>query len=109
MKNILRISVLCGVTLLAGTLTAAHAQSAATARNPKVELCIGCHGIANYKSTYPEVYRVPKIAGQSGKYIENALKAYRSGERQHPSMRGIAGGLNDQDIASLAAYYAAQK
>ena len=68
-------------------------------------MCIGCHGIPEYKASFPSVYRVPKIAGQSAKYIENALNAYKKGERSHPTMRGIAGSLTDQDIADLAAYY----
>ena len=68
-------------------------------------MCVGCHGIPGYKTAFPVVYSVPKIAGQSAKYIENALIAYRKGERTHPSMRGIAGSLSDQDIADLAAYY----
>jgi cytochrome c553 len=45
------------------------------------------------------------ITGQSGKYIELSLQAYRKGERSHPSMRAIAGSLTDQDIADLAALY----
>ena len=53
-------------------------------------MCIGCHGIPGYKATFPEVYPVPMIGGQSAKYIENALNAYKKGERKHPSMRGIA-------------------
>src|SRR5881392_664808 len=67
--------------------------------------CIGCHGIPGYKTAFPEVYHVPKIAGQQPAYLINALKAYRSGERSHPSMRGIAASLSDQDMADLAAYY----
>ena len=39
------------------------------------------------------VYSVPMIHGQCGKYIENALNAYRSGDRDHPTMRAIAGSL----------------
>jgi cytochrome c553 len=35
-----------------------------------------------------------------------ALKAYKSGERSHPSMVGIAGSLSEQDMEDLAAYYA---
>jgi cytochrome c553 len=34
------------------------------------------------------------------------LKDYRSGERNHPTMVGIAGTLSDEDIDALAAYYA---
>jgi cytochrome c553 len=36
----------------------------------------------------------------------HALHDYKSGARTHPSMRGIAATLSDQDIADLAAYYA---
>src|SRR4051812_26507372 len=70
-------------------------------------MCIGCHGIPGYKTAFPSVYHVPKIAGQQPAYIVNALKAYKSGERTHPSMRGIAASLSDQDMADLAAYYGA--
>jgi cytochrome c553 len=76
------------------------------AAKDKVSMCIGCHGIPNYKASFPHVYYVPKIAGQSEKYLSNALHAYKKGERDHPSMKGIAWSLKDQDIADLAAYYA---
>jgi cytochrome c553 len=49
------------------------------------------------------------LGGQSAKYIESALNAYKKGDRKNPSMRGIAAGLSDQDIADVAAYYAQQK
>ena len=68
-------------------------------------MCIGCHGIPGYKTAFPSVYHVPKIAGQQPAYIISALKAYKSGDRSHPSMRGIAASLTDQDMADLAAYY----
>src|SRR4249920_3935333 len=58
------------------------------AHRNKIAMCIGCHGIPGYKTAFPEVYHVPKIAGQQPAYIVNALKAYKSGERSHPSMRG---------------------
>jgi cytochrome c553 len=76
------------------------------AAKAKVSMCIGCHGIPGYRASFPEVYRVPKIAGQSDKYIQVALRAYASGERTHPSMNAISKSLSDQDIADLAAYYA---
>jgi cytochrome c553 len=71
----------------------------------KLAMCIGCHGIPGYKTAYPVVYHVPKIYGQQQAYIVKALQAYRSGERSHPSMRGIARSLSDADMADLAAYY----
>jgi cytochrome c553 len=70
-------------------------------------ICIGCHGIPGYKTAFPEVYHVPRIAGQQPGYIVSALKAYKSGQRSHPSMRGVAASLTDDDMAALAAYYGA--
>jgi cytochrome c553 len=72
-------------------------------------MCIGCHGIPGYKTAFPAVYHVPKIAGQQPAYIVNALKAYKSGERLHPSMRGIAASLTDEDMKELADYYGGGK
>jgi cytochrome c553 len=71
----------------------------------KNAMCIGCHGIEGYQASFPQIYKVPKISGQNAKYIAAALDAYRKGDRKHPSMRGIAGSLTDQDIADLAVFY----
>lgn len=94
------------------TVTAAMAQAPAgdaKAGAQKIQMCQGCHGIDGWRTAYPEVYHVPKIAGQHPTYFVNALKAYKSGERKHPSMRGIAASLSDTDMANLAAYYAEAK
>ena len=74
------------------------------ARN-KVSMCIGCHSLPGYRSSFPEVYSVPMIAGQNAKYIEMALSEYKSGMRSHLTMVGIAKSLSEQDIADVAAYY----
>ena len=88
---------------------AAAIVGSAEAGAKKNSMCIGCHGIAEYKTAFPTVYRVPKINSQSEKYIVSALNAYKSGERNHPSMVGISRSLSDQDMADLAAYYANKK
>ena len=44
----------------------------------KIAMCIGCHGIMGYQASFPEVYKVPKIAGQSAKYIAAALTPTRA-------------------------------
>ncbi|MGE4050758.1 MAG: cytochrome c, partial [Piscinibacter sp.] len=58
-----------------------------------------------YQASFPEIHKVPMISGQSGKYIVAALNAYKKGERKHPTMRGIAASLTDQDMADLGAFY----
>jgi len=73
-----------------------------------ISMCTGCHTIPGYQASFPRVYRVPKIGGQSAKYIEAALTAYKKGERNHPTMKVIAEGLNDQQIADIAAYYSSR-
>lgn len=106
MKKILVLLALAGVANLSA---AAEVVGNAANAKTKVEMCIGCHGIPGYKATFPELYQVPMIGGQSAKYIENALNAYKKGDRKHPTMRGIAASLSEQDIADVAAYYSQQK
>ena len=108
------------LSLLPAIVALAFAQSAAaqeaktavavssTGVEVPVSMCIGCHSIPGYQASFPYVYRVPKIGGQSAQYIEAALKAYRQGARNHPSMMAVAKGLTDQQITAVAAYYAAR-
>ena len=108
MKNTLSALALAGLMSL-GLSAPAAAQDLKgdiKAAEGKIAMCIGCHGIPGYQASFPEIHRVPMISGQSAKYIANALVAYQKGERKHPTMRGIAGSLSDQDIADLSAYYA---
>ena len=109
---------------VASVTAAAHAQATAAAPqkpaaaapapsgakssiDAKVAMCIGCHGIKGYQASFPEVYRVPMISGQSAKYIVAALTAYKNGDRKHPTMRGIAETLTEQDMNEIAAHYEA--
>jgi cytochrome c553 len=104
------LSSLFVVFVASVTAPGAYAQELtgdAKAGEGKIAMCIGCHGIKGYQASFPEVYKVPMISGQGAKYIAAALHAYQKGERKHPSMRGIAEGLSDQDIVDVAAYYEA--
>ena len=92
---------------LAGFSQGALAQDA-KAGEKKIAMCIGCHGIPGYQASFPEVHKVPMIAGQGAKYIIAALNAYQKGERKHPTMRAIAASLSEQDMADIAAFYSQQ-
>lgn len=96
------------VALATGTALAQDIQGNAQAGAGKVAMCIGCHSIPGYQASFPEVHKVPMISGQGAGYISAALHAYQKGERRHPTMRGIADTLTDQDIADVAAFYAGQ-
>ncbi len=96
-----KLVVVTGAMLLAPL---AQAQDPAAGQK-KAATCIGCHGIPGYQASFPQVYRVPKIAGQNAKYITAALNAYKKGDRKHPTMRAVATALTDADMADLSAYY----
>ena len=98
---------------LACACAALSALTATAADNNKITIqnriaqCQGCHGIEGWKTAFPEVYPVPKLGGQNRAYIINALKAYKSGERDFATMHAIASDLSDKDMEEVAAYYGA--
>lgn len=104
MKKLLQISLALATAFVA---TGTQAQDV-KAGEKKVAMCIGCHGIVGYQASFPEIHKVPMIAGQNAKYIVSALQAYAKGERKHPTMRGIAGSLSEQDMNDVAAFYEQQ-
>jgi cytochrome c553 len=109
----LAVACVTGPVLAQAAPTPSAAQQAAapaegkTSINSKIAMCLGCHGIRGYQASFPEVYKVPMISGQSAKYIAAALAAYKNGDRKHPTMRAIATSLSEQDITEIAAYYEA--
>lgn len=105
-KLVLAQSALLAALALVQSSVAQAVEGNATDGRQKITQCIGCHGLGGYHASFPEVYRVPKIAGQNAKYIASALIAYQKGERRHPTMRGAASNLSEQDIADMSAYYA---
>ena len=109
MKTSIVYAIAC-CALASSTVAQAAEQAAGNADRgqTKSSMCVGCHNIPGYKTAFPSVYSVPKLDGQHGAYIVSALRAYKSGERKHPSMRAIAASLSDADMADLAAFYATQ-
>ena len=105
MNKLITKTFVLAVSFVTASVFAQDIQGDAKAGQSKNAMCTGCHGIQGYQASFPEVYKVPMISGQSAKYIVSSLNAYKKGDRKHPSMRGIAGTLTDQDIADLAAYY----
>lgn len=71
----------------------------------KAAMCVACHGATGI-SVLPDY---PNLAGQKAGYLQQALTAYRDGQRQHQIMAPMAQGLTDQDIADIAAFFAAQQ
>ena len=97
--------IVCVAVVLPALLVRALAAPDPVAQGrDKFVQCAACHGSDGRSTVIPQY---PKIAGQSGPYVINALKAYRDGRRQGTYaaiMTAVAKPLSDDDIANLAAY-----
>ena len=99
-----RTAVLVTALALAAMPLLAIAEGEIEAGRAKAYTCLGCHGVYGYRNAYPS-YRVPLLGGQHAAYIADALRAYQTGDRQHPTMRAVAATLSEQDIQDIAAYF----
>jgi cytochrome c553 len=92
------------VALATGLALALPAKAGdARAGRAKAIGCQACHGLDGL-SKHPEA---PNLAGQIENYLAKALAEYRRGERKNETMVIVAKDLGDEDIANLAAFYAA--
>jgi cytochrome c553 len=105
MRNLIFSALLLTSATLLSTAQNANASGDVETGKVKAYTCTGCHGIPGYKNVYP-TYKVPKIGGQNYEYLVIALKAYKAGERDHPTMALQAQALSDQDIEDISAYFA---
>ncbi|HEX3982930.1 MAG TPA: cytochrome c [Acidisoma sp.] len=90
-----------------GVAAAFHPGAAWAASPPPAmaPLCASCHGPQGVSASPT----IPNLAGQKAGYLENALSAYKAGQRQGgmaSMMNGIATHLSDSDITALSTYYA---
>jgi cytochrome c553 len=95
-----RTLALAILVLLAGA--PAEAGDAAAGRRKAVQ-CQTCHGLDGL-SKLPEA---PHLAGQPERYLVKSLDEYRTGARQNEMMSIVVKTLSEQDVADLAAFYAA--
>lgn len=102
MKSLLKLTV---VVLSLGMIGQAFAVTGdAEAGKKKAVTCGGCHGPDGNSG----IAINPKLAGQSEKYLIKQINDFKSGKRKNAVMAAQVGGLKEQDIADISAYYASQ-
>ena len=101
--------LILGLAALVVTSSFAQAAGDITAGRIVMEKCQSCHGKDGLGRKMPVGGEAPNIAGQKYDYLVHALKAYKAGERKSPMMSLATKNLSDEDIANVAAYYAAIK
>lgn len=99
------------LALAAATLAGSVAAQGAAPKGDPVkgkqivqQVCAACHGIDGNSTASSN----PTLAGQHPAYIVTQLKAFKSGQRQNPTMLGMASALSDADMRNVAAYFGAQ-
>ncbi|MFZ2170836.1 MAG: c-type cytochrome [Methylococcaceae bacterium] len=66
----------------------------------KASMCFGCHGSAAAGNG-----QFPRLAGQHPEYLIKQLNSFKEGVRKSGPMQAVAGGLSEDDIKALAAYF----
>jgi sulfide dehydrogenase cytochrome subunit len=101
-------SVTLGLALAAAAL-ASHPALAQDAKALQVRslaaTCAHCHGTDG--RAHPDS-AVASIAGMPRPYLATQLRDFRDGKRSATVMHQIAKGYTDEQIDSIAAYFAAQ-
>lgn len=92
-----------GLILITLALAVPPASAGAAAAPPLVAGCSGCHPVNGADPL------LPRLAGRKAGDIVAAMKAFRSGSRPGTVMNHIAKGFTEDEIAVIAAWYAAQR
>jgi len=91
-------------------MSTAGAQNAARGQKIAGQVCAACHAADGNSVAATN----PKIAGQFAEYLHKQLVDFKPQEGKKPAresaiMAPMVASLSDEDIQSLAAYYAGQK
>ena len=96
--------LLCSASLLGATL--AHAKDPERLRTRALAAtCAQCHGT---DGRAVEGEALVRLAGMPQDYLLSQLMAFRSGERKATIMHQITKGYSQEQLESLAKYFAAQ-
>jgi cytochrome c553 len=98
--------IIFGLFALLTPFTHAYAEEGSITRGAeKVKaVCAACHQASGISLSSD----FPILAGQHEDYLQEALRAYKRGDRKNPIMKAQAESLNDQDIQDVSAYYSHQ-
>lgn len=93
------------IAMVAAIVLLAPAQAGDVGKGRQIAAvkCQMCHGLDG-QAKLPEV---PNLAGQTEQYILTQMAAFRNDTRKNAMMSLVVPALSDDDVADLAAYYAA--
>ena len=92
-----------GCIAVLAAMPLAQAADVDAGRAKVTTVCGACHGVTGVSVSES----IPNLAAQRAGYIEAQLKALKEGTRKAPIMNAIAAQLSPDEIANVAAYFAA--
>ena len=82
----------------------AKPDAVAAGKAVAVAACAGCHGNVGIS----QIPGIPSLVGQDPKYLVDAMKAYKSGQRKNDTMKAMLAPVGDVAISNIALFYALQ-
>ena len=67
--------------------------------------CAGCHG----DTGVTQIPAIPSLVGLDPKYLTEAMKAYKNGQRKHDTMKAMLASVSEPAMNNIALFYALQK
>jgi cytochrome c553 len=67
--------------------------------------CAGCHG----ETGISQIPGIPSLIGLDPKYLVDAMKAYKDGQRKNDTMKAMLASVNEAAMNNIAQFYALQK
>src|SRR5437899_2368254 len=95
---------LLGLSVVLMIAPFAHAADIEAGKAKVATVCAACHGASGVSVSDT----IPNLAAQRAGYVDAQLKALKDGTRKNPIMNAIAAQLSPEDMANVAAYFAAQ-
>ncbi len=67
--------------------------------------CAGCHG----NTGISQIPGIPSLVGLDPKYLVDAMKAYKNGQRKNDTMKAMLASVGDAAMNNVSLFYALQK
>src|SRR4029453_475868 len=99
------MKLLTGLAVVLAGVSTASAVDIEAGKAKAAAVCAACHGAQGVSVSDG----IPNLPGKRARYIETQLKALKDGSRKNAIMNAIAAQLTADDIANVAAHFAAQQ
>ena len=98
-------SLLIAAPVFAATEGEPAGADLAKGQSISTQVCAACHAADGSRGAPVN----PIIAGQHPEYLVKQLAEFKSGKRENPIMKGMAAALSEEDMISVAAFYASKQ